>query len=103
MKLPAAFGALSSNSSTSMSPSSVAMVARVMTGSFRLASTGSWVADRDLGHGDRVGRLLLAARRGVDGVDRVHARRDRADDLVRVVLGEDRLVLVVEDGEALRS
>src|SRR5439155_19290596 len=103
MKLLAALGALSSNRSMSISPSSVAIVALVMAGSLRCGSLGSRVADRRLGYGNRVRRQLVAASGGIDRVDGVHARRHRADDLIGIVLSEDGLVLVVQDDEELRS
>src|SRR6516162_974384 len=91
MKLATAFGALWSYSSTSMSPSSVAMVARVMrlllrgraslTGSDGGGRGGarSGRGARDGRHGHRVEGLILriaAVGHRVDRLDDVHARRD---------------------------
>src|SRR5215213_1511510 len=80
-----------------MSPFSVAIVTLVM-GLLR-----SWVADRHLGHGNRVGWKLDTAGSLVDRVDRLHPLGHGSNDLVGVGAREDRLVLVVEDDEELRA
>src|SRR6476469_3657574 len=123
MKLAAAFGALSSKSSISMSPFSVAMVARVMvrllrsSGRWRRSwgwarwrrSWGwarwrwSWLGDRHVGHDDRVRRDLDAAGRSGDLVGAVHAGRDSADDRVVVRGGKRGHCAVVEHDEELRT
>src|SRR5215213_9928673 len=98
MKFWAALGAPSVKRSASMLPRSVAMMARVVMGKASVGWGRGWGAradrlrrgDRHLGHRYRLERGVPGLRAGVghggDGVDRLHARRHLADDLVVVVL-----------------
>src|SRR6188508_867462 len=95
MKFAAALGADSSNSSMSMSPTSVAMVARVMGGtplrsvpSLDGDRRGSRVGDGDAGHDHGIRRELDALGLDDDLVRRLHAGRHRSDDLIGVVVAE---------------
>src|SRR5437870_644033 len=105
MKLAAAFGALSSKSSISMSPFSVAIVARVMVRLLRSSARWrrSWLGDRHVGHDNRVRRDLDSTGRSGDLVRDVHPGRHRADDGVGVGGGKRGHGAVVEHDEELRA
>src|SRR6478736_6038947 len=101
MKFAAAFGALSSKSSMSMSPRSVAMVAEVIGPS--PFEPGSGVGDRGGRDRARVGGGLAATGGREDRIGGLHPRCHVADDLVGVVGLEDVAALVVEAHEELRA